>query len=171
VINIERFKKNFLFHYDMNLSREKQEYIDSVVDRFREQYGVQPDWQRLADDKSIKYVADNRFVVPISGELKAGVFFIGVQENSGTPYGEWSRTHELGHILLGHVNSALPIAVYEEEANYFAQKVIGKEFDLASFFSQTIFDFLRHPVVSLEAAFGPRRFYEYHVEKVLGLRL
>ncbi|HLC71021.1 MAG TPA: hypothetical protein VJI32_03385 [Candidatus Nanoarchaeia archaeon] len=161
----------------MDLPRERQEYIDSVVEGLQEKYGVSPDWQRLAEDESIQYVVDNRFVVPISGEYKAGLIFIGVPENAGTPWGEWSRAHEFGHTLLGHFSSLfiedspLTEEIYEEEADYFAQKFTGKKLDLASYFSQTIVNFSMHPLISLVAAFLPRQAYNNHVETVLGLHL
>lgn len=151
----------------MDLSKNRQDHIDSLVDRLRQDYGVPPDWQRVAVDNKIQYVIDDRFVVPVSGKTDADQLFVAVQDDFRTPAGKWFRAHEFGHLLLGHPDSSLSMPLREQEADYFAKRIIGSELDMASAYAQTVLNVLMHPIMSLVAAFGPRQVYNSYALSIL----
>ncbi len=147
----------------------RTESIDSIADRFRQQYGSLPDWHTVSRDKGILYREDDRFVVPVSGIFNNSQYFIGVPKNAGTFWGEFSRAHEFGHILLGHFNCSEPEEIKEVEANHFARRVVGEDTAVMLFseFFDLAFRVIQSPRAVYITLFGTPTVYRDYLAEIL----
>ncbi|MEK6936046.1 MAG: hypothetical protein AABW67_04605 [Nanoarchaeota archaeon] len=123
-------------------------HIDNLVEKLKQEYtlGTEINWNNLAKDKNIGFLVDKRVIIPFSFPNPNFPQFVFTSPSIFKKEHFYNIAHEFGHVLLNSYS--------EEEADYFANKILGyKAPQIAPLIDMT-YKFFRHPVNCLSLIFG-----------------
>ena len=115
-------------------------HIDNLVEKLKQEYTSETEinWSKLAKDKNIGFLIDKRVIVPFSFPNPNFPQFVFTSPSISKKECSYNKAHEFGHVLLNSYS--------EEEADYFANKILGYKAPRIAPLIDMTYKFFRHPI-------------------------
>jgi len=131
-----------------HLANERKEYIDILAEKLRQDYcsNLKVDFQSLAKDNNINLLKTGKIIGGLAVRCNGKDYaFIGAYSKPYTE--EYLTAHEIGHRILKH-SYDITENIKENEADYFAERIIGKGINNMQLYFEMFCEVLRHPIKS-----------------------
>jgi Zn-dependent peptidase ImmA (M78 family) len=110
-----------------HLTPRKKERIDKLVDLLNIFYPSDNglDFRAICKDLRIHYLETKKITIPVASQ-RGNSYYIFIPKKVSPKIKKHGEAHELGHVLLHFIpNNKLNKKVWEDEANYFAERITG----------------------------------------------